>query len=115
MICLEEACVWIPPPCRGDAVVPWDAALKTPEVSPSPLACMPAPAIPGYFFKNIDPIFYFCIYYKCKLQMKASTTQTITQRSIFPTAGLGLNSLWLICYIITACNRKASASTVLIL
>lgn len=39
--------------------------------------------------------------------MKASTTQAITQKSIFPTAGLGLNSLWLICYIITACNRKS--------
>lgn len=50
MICLEEACVWIPPPCGGDAVVPWDAALKAPEVSPSPLACLPAPDIPGYFF-----------------------------------------------------------------
>lgn len=96
-------------------MVPWDAALKTPEVSPSSVSLPASPDIAGYFFLNIDLIFYFCIYYKCKLQMKASTTQTITQRSIFPTAGLGLNSLWLICYIITACNRKASASTVLIL
>ena len=49
--------------------------------------------------------FYSCIYCTRKLQMRASTTQVITQSSISPTAtGRRQNSLWLICYIITACD-----------
>lgn len=48
--------------------------------------------------------------------MRASTTQVITQSSISPTAtGRGPNSLWLICYIITACDRGGRAVPMLIL
>lgn len=47
----EEAWLWIPLPCAGDGVMPWNVAVKTLEVSPSPLARLPAPAIPGYFLK----------------------------------------------------------------
>lgn len=50
MVCVGESCVWASPPCAGDGVVLWDVALKTLQLSPSPLACLPVPAIPGYFF-----------------------------------------------------------------
>lgn len=76
-----------------------DAVHKTHDFFPHPYAFPLVPFPCGWGL-------YFCIYCTHKLHMRASTTQVITQSSISPTAtGRGRNSLWLICYIITACDR----------